>query len=504
MFDDSRRSDDRDGLVDNAGAQASGTNERNYDRPPVLRRRTVSAFAILGIFLILYGTTVPFQIDPDRSLRWDLGWEPPAPGDTVSNLLIYVPVGVLLRLLVRRRGSSRLREYGWSLLIAGSLSYLTEMIQTVLTARVPSWTDAVLNFTGALIGIALAPTFQRVMRNMHAYLYGKLRREPFSAAAAAVMLCVCTYALAPPDFHPGPGHVAASIQRLRAAPSAWLWGTGEDVGDALTSGQAMDKVIAAGSYALLAFVLLLSARETGGRPLAMSAWYAFSRSALLATVIEAMQLFTISHTADFGDLVAAWLAGLAGAGVAWFLVRCRGEIHRQPGRVLRGMVAATTLALLGWAIGIIALSPRSGSPITIYWLPLFHDFHRSWNGLLGDYTAGLLQYGVVAGLLVLWCRSLHRRPGRCLVLCGVLATAVLVGASAVFRHNSFDTAQLLLAVLAGVVALRMDRAIFDKRPLPATAPQTHPPVWPQAASEPSFGRPGAPSVDPLAESGPGL
>jgi glycopeptide antibiotics resistance protein len=429
-------------------------------KPPVLRRRTISLIAILGIAVILYGTLMPFQIDHSRSLSWNLKWYPPMTGDAVSNVLIYVPIGAFLRLVLRRRGSWRITEWAASLVIAGALSYLTEVAQTVIVLRVASWTDTLCNFGGAMVGIALGPALQRMLRNVHAWLYQELRVRPMSMAAATALLCVCTYALAPLDIKPTPRHVGQAIEHLRALPAHWVWLPGEG---GLKPMAVMDKMAAAGSYGLLAFVLLLSAREAG-RSLASASWYALSRSAALALAVEGVQLFTISHSADPRDLVSAWLCCLLGCLVGWRIVSRSPTIHQAPLTLLQGIVAVAAGMMLAWSVGSVVLSrsPTAGQePMT--WWPAIGSFHRSWNSLLGGYTTGLLEYLLVAGLLVLWCRSTRRRPRRALVVGTTLAIAAAAIGIARYRGWNGDTAHLLLALLAGVIAIRFDRAIFGKR-----------------------------------------
>ncbi len=520
LFDDSRRGDDRAHTRDGEHPPPPSTRGTGHPehllqsgKPPILRRRTITIIVLVGMAAIAYGTVVPFEIDRSQSLDWGLSWHPPTSGDALANIVVYVPIGAFLRLLVRRRGSSRVPECLLSLLVAGGLSYLTEVIQTVLPARVPSWSDVMCDLTGATIGVALAPLLQGGLRNLHAFLYNKLRREPFAAAAAAALACVCAYALAPPDFHPAPGHVTRALERLRASPEPWLWiagpGTGRlaegtsglagfsrepggpppgcspDPGTGLlaegrgrlaggpelddhgsfTPVQVVDKIVAAGSYGLLAFVLFLAAREAGTSPRA-SAWRAFSRSVALAAAIETTQLFTISHVADLRDLASAGVCAGLGSVIGWRLVRRWPMLHQRPAVVLRRLVQVVALALLVWAVSPLALKDAPPSPVPISWLPMLDNFHRSWNGLLGDYTTGLLQYTLVAGLLVLWYRSNRRVPCKVPIIGLTLTSAILAGSVAAYRLNGFDTSQLLLAVLAGAIALRLDRAVFGKNAAP--------------------------------------
>ncbi len=455
LFDDAHRGDDR----------AGGTTTLPPGKPPVLRRRTTNLIALLGIIAILYGTLMPFQTDHSKAISWYLTWSPSMPGDIIANVLIYVPIGAFLRLMVRRRGSLRVVEWLVSLAVACGLSYLTEVAQTVVANRIPSWIDTICNFSGAGVGIALAPLMQRLLRNAHAWLYRELRIHPMAMAATTVMICVCTYALAPLDIKPTPAHVAAGLAQLRTLPQQWLWLPGDR---SLSPMAVMDKVISAGAYGLLAFVLLMSAREAG-RSTARSAWYALSRSVAMAAAVEAVQLFTLSHVADPRDLLSACLCCLLGCVAGWRIAAGTPDIHRHPMTLLRGLVAIVSGVVLAWAVGSVILAKAQGTGHATWW-PAIGNFHRSWNSLLGDYTTGLLQYTLVAGLIVLWGRATRHRPSAAMVITAtamIAVTSIIVG---VFRGCNVDTAQLILALIGGIVAVRFDRAIFGNRHSDYAAP----------------------------------
>ncbi|MGQ9651863.1 MAG: VanZ family protein [Phycisphaerae bacterium] len=451
LFDDASRGDDRDGQ-DLGLCLPSG-------KPPVLRRRTINLIAVLGIAAILYGTLMPFEIDRSKPISWNLQWMPSMPGDAIANVLIYVPVGAFLRLMFRRRGSLAAVEWAASLVVAGGLSYLTEVAQTVVVSRVPSWIDTLCNFSGATAGIALAPLLQRVLRNAHAWLYRELRMRPMAMAAMTVMICVCTYALAPLDVKPTPTHVAKRVAHLRALPRQWLWLPGDA---SLNPMAVMDKVISAGAYGLLAFVLLLSAREAG-RSMFRSLWYALTRSLALAVVVEAIQLFTISHVADSRDLFSAWLCCLLGCVVGWTAMGTSPDLCRSPMTLLRGLVAVISGVVLAWAVGSIVLSTPAQTPMHTTCWPAIGNFNRSWSSLLGDYTSGLLQYILVGGLIVLWSRATRHRPSMALVVTATWIIAVTSISVTAFRGYNIDTAQLILGVVGGIIAVRFDRAIFGRQ-----------------------------------------
>lgn len=456
----SHRYDDRAGQATPAGLLAA--------KPSVLGRRTVTLLTLLGIAAIAYGTLAPFHFDLHRALNWNPAWLPPGPGDSVANILVYIPIGAFLRLLLRRRGSLWLSEALLALLTAGGISYLTEVAQSVIPARVSTRTDIVLNLAGAALGVCLAPTAQRWFRNLHAVLYAGLRTTPISMAAAAITLCLVAHALSPPDFYPSPRRVAQAWQRFTSPPDHACWLAGSD-GAHAGAVHVVDKLMTGGAYGLLAFVLLLAAREAG-RPLRASLWHALSRSVALAATVEAAQLFTISHVADPRDLTWAAVCCLTGAASAALIAAARPNLQHRPLAVMRGLVLAVAFSLLVWATASMRLTePAPHAPRT-YWLPMITNFHRSWNGLLGDYITGLMQYTLVASLLLLWYRAQRRAPWLPLIVTFTGTCAVVAGMVAAARQQPFDTAQVFLAVAAAIVAIRMDRAVFGKRVSAKTAP----------------------------------
>jgi len=310
IFDDTFRGDDRLRPL-----QASA-------KPTVLGRRTTYLLVTVGVTILLYVTLYPFRIAPGRTFHWNLEWIPPMSGDAMANILAYIPLGVVLRLALRRRGSQRWLEWGLSFFVLGLLSYFCEVVQTVLPARVPSWTDTFCNFAGGTIGIATGPQLQRYLRNLHGWLYHMLRNRPFMSAAAASIICVAVHGLAPLDLHPSPGHLAASAQTLHHAVS--------DVLDLkfypnLSADQVADKLVAAGSYALPAFLLVLAGVENK-RSIRRAGWYALNRILAMAVIIEVIQFATISKVAHPMDLLLAWCWTVIGTLAGLTLLQLKQDI----------------------------------------------------------------------------------------------------------------------------------------------------------------------------------
>ncbi|HSW45666.1 MAG TPA: VanZ family protein [Phycisphaerae bacterium] len=433
-------------------------------KPPVLGRWTIRGFAVLGILGIVYGTLAPFHIDPSRTWSWNLQWHSLVPGDAAANVLIYLPVGIFLRLLLRRRGSWWLTECMASLILAAGLSYLTEACQTVLTQRVPSWVDWSWNVFGATIGLVLAPMFQRLLRRQHAWLYHELRTRPFSAAAAAAIILTTAAALMPFDIQPTPAHVAVALARIQNTSLALPWTAADSPVTPLSAVQLFDKLAAAGCFGLVAFLMTLGQCESG-RKRSSAIGFAASRSVALVAAVEMLQLFTIAHVADPRDLAVGWLFACMGAASGGaILARCSKGLPR-PGAVLRGLLVVLAVGVVvRAAVAAACLEGRAAASMSS-WLPMAAGFDRPWYSLLSHYLTNLAQYGLLASLLVLWSRAAGRKPGGLAVTLLVVLAALAGQVLATLATRSPDTAHLILALLAAWLVLRADRALFCRRTL---------------------------------------
>lgn len=463
MVNDSVRGDDR--MTDRDPAASTLAQ-----KPSILGRRTVRTLAFLGIAGIFYGTLIPFQIEAGREWSWHLHWGDFVPSDAVANVSFYIPIGIFLRLIIRRRGSFWLTEWAFCLAAAAGMSYLSEVCQTILVYRVPSLLDTLFNVCGTVIGVAIAPGFQRLLRNQHAWIYHELRVRPFTAAASATLIVVITGGLMPFDVHPTLNHVTGALHRLETAPLMLPWTSAYNPTIPLTPVELFDKLASASTYALMAFMLLLSVRETGEtRQRAMT--YALTRSIALASTIEILQLFTVAHVTDPRDLLAAWMFCAIGTAAGYKLcVLSRSDLPK-PTVVLRGLVMVIGIGVISRAIVVATLpNPYSSPGQTINWLPMAGSFYQSWSKLLGNYTADMLRYAVFAALLILWARSNRRLLHWCWVVGTTLAAALIGQLLALNSGQPIDSAQLLIAAIAGAIVVRLDRAIFGYKSVVARNP----------------------------------
>lgn len=169
-------------------------------KPPVLRRRTLRWAAVAALTLIVWGTNGPLGTDgrawltPVDSWRWSPAWTPSGWDDVATNFAVYLPVGFAFRLLLRRRGRAGWADFSLAVALSAALSYLTELAQQAMPARVSSLTDVAVNTAAAACGAFAAPVAQHGLRAVHAAAHAHvlpgLRNTALLRAGAKLALLV--------------------------------------------------------------------------------------------------------------------------------------------------------------------------------------------------------------------------------------------------------------------------------------------------------------------------
>jgi hypothetical protein len=150
-------------------------------KPPVLGRRTLRVLCLVCLGAIVYGTLGP--VDASRgawiakpgSWNWMPAWRHSDVNDVATNFAVYVPAGIALRLLVRRRGRTSVADFALAMVLAVGLSYLTELLQQVMPARSSSLTDVLVDTLGACAGCLYAVRVQQAARHVHALMFAQAR-----------------------------------------------------------------------------------------------------------------------------------------------------------------------------------------------------------------------------------------------------------------------------------------------------------------------------------------
>ena len=150
------------------------------------------------IVVLIYGSLIPFDfawsqaveqngstmsavLDTLTSPRWVVATHGSssiglsfAMSDLLMNLLLYLPLGVTLRMALRARWRSWPFEVLGTLVIALALSWAVESLQGLMPMRVASINDVLANCTAALIAALLAPAIWRAYRLSAFWAYCRL------------------------------------------------------------------------------------------------------------------------------------------------------------------------------------------------------------------------------------------------------------------------------------------------------------------------------------------
>lgn len=193
---------------------------------PLQRHRSsATPLALAYAALVLYASLFPFsgwRWPPGQDFatlvvlpatRWHQGF------DLTSNLLGYLPLGLLACIAARRSGLRVLTALLAAVLLGAALSYTTEVLQQFLPRRVPAREDFLLNTAGALAGalLALLAHTLGLVDRWHALRGRWFARE--SAGALALLALWPVGLLFPAPLPLGLGQVG---ERLRETLAGWL------------------------------------------------------------------------------------------------------------------------------------------------------------------------------------------------------------------------------------------------------------------------------------------
>lgn len=310
-----------------AGSPASTSRRRTGTARATSTRASSLLLPALVTLAVVYGSWLPFDLDAGvflhgvawASTKLSLDLTPAGAEDTWTNLLLYVPLGLLWAMAAGQRC--------WWLRAAlatgagAATSLVVEVGQVAIVGRVPSLLDVLLNTAGSFIGGCLAGMV--LCRLRHATwrdrgiarsrlltdagrVAGRLRAASASQSGvrrllicAGVLEVLVMIALAG-------GHWIIRPQQLDFSEVAWL------PFEALWRG-SMITAAATGLYHVLAFAMLaLVVANLASRLRPATAWLlGGSLTVTLAVFLEAMQLVVIGGTPDLTVPVLALVGVLA-------------------------------------------------------------------------------------------------------------------------------------------------------------------------------------------------
>ena len=434
----------------------------NLVKPPILTRAAQRWLCVASLLMIVYGTLGPIASDrepwlqPTAAWRWLPEQRPSDLNDVVTNLAVYLPVGVAFRLLLRRRGRAGWRDLLWAWGASVLLSYVTELLQQFMPVRSSSLTDAYVNSVAALGGALVAAPFQRLLRHVHAVVFLRVRDRRQVWSVASWLALGSTFVLMTMPWGLRRPTMILGLDGPLALGDPWCFGR----------------------FAAFAGLGFLAAGE--GRALGYDRRRALRRAvvgmAAFATLLELVQAALAGHVSSLAQALIATAGGATGAllAVTLFHTAALGPAPEQ--RAPRPTVSEAQPAaarpqrrwpltiLLGTLICVMLWSVvgdvRHGvlRPEPLFdWMPFRAHFRVSFGVMLVDL---LQQCGLYAFITFACLGLMHgRRPLLALFLLGTLA-AVVEMSHAYFRDHGADTTAPLLVLASWLVTRRAWNAVY--------------------------------------------
>jgi VanZ family protein len=373
-----------------SGAPGRGGMLERGGSDPAIRAAYATAAACFAGYAV-WGSLFPFDfhavpMSQAAALfytRWTHDAGPWSLTDLLSNVLLFLPIGLLLS---AARGQTRAPGLTPTLAAAAILSVVIEFAQAFVSWRTPSIVDVAAELTGAACGVAIWRLMSRELDRLLAAMVGTIRRS--TLLEQILLACCAAFAVAwllPADFTLRPGEIGDKYAHKRLllpfVPSP----------DAATPGELAAIVCAAVPLGLAAAVCGYGA---DGRRSAASA-------ALIAvvglTALEAIQVPVFSRTTDANELLAAIGGSTLGASAGAALHRPR--IAAIDWRVMRMAAAAllwvgAVMAFERWPFHIVLDASRLHYETAAWSRAPFR-----WPAAAGDVVPGAV-LAVLAGWLV--------------------------------------------------------------------------------------------------------
>lgn len=340
--------------------EAAGKVKRDEGRRPAFLREAprwlnYRTIAVAWAGLLVYGSLLPFRFHWGTVYEQAEGWlgavwlvatspawrlPHPASGgfigsawavDLMINLLLYGPLGIAIRLDLRRRGRSPRAQLLIAAACLAGISYLLECVQSLELSRVASLVDVLTNTAGgtlaAALGIHIKHGFDRAtlacFRMTRRFTDGRSRQPGMLNHRGAWWLGMLGVDVALVIAWTGYTTQWTRVPTGRGLPFEHLFNRPYDVA-AVQLGQM------AAVYALLAVLLSLQLLQMGWRRRKMWLLAAVSCVAVLREVVHAWRM---QERFDVTEVLVALLAAgvvMAAAHAGMHVVRCSSRRQSEP------------------------------------------------------------------------------------------------------------------------------------------------------------------------------
>ena len=309
--------------------------------------RRFDPFSVLGVLTglaMLYAGTIPFDFSSplagfENEVNAALDWRQAriSRADILSNILFFVPFGLLCGARQASRGRGFVLSVLLTAVVSACLSLLIETLQLYSPQRYSSFVDLATDTFGGTVAAPFGWWFLRFVWPALRPRLAALRDRPLRAIAWATAAIVVVLSLEPFDLNIEVDALKKAIKSLRPIPF------GAPLRGSIPSSEPWAWTLETVVWTLIGGTMCLAHRER--RSWRLTPLVAVPLTcALLAAVVETLQLGVESRSTDATNVVFAAVGGLIGAAVPVATWNVRSSRFSAPAIV----VAFGALALARW------------------------------------------------------------------------------------------------------------------------------------------------------------
>ncbi len=396
--------------------------------------------------------------------------------NVVSNIALFVPLGIALEWTLRRRRCRAPLAFVGAISGALVLSGGVEWMQAYSPSRVSSWVDFVANVSGAAMGAALASTARRAIPLLFTRIVLALRKDPGEVLVKGYVLLLIGFAVMPLTVAVDGVRMREVLRGARFVMFDELDSPGQPFSGPTSMQPGEEKAwdvhlrqrwigkwaLECLSFAMLAWLIFPRLRgayrfDVGGAGL-LTLWVAIPLAVLLS-VIQIPLLTRGFHLTDiivriFGTGVGLVTAILSEKSLA---IRSRLPLRSRVKKLgWIGVAGATTWivysGLIPW-IKLRGLDSFADMVATIQTIPFATYFHSRFDVVIADVVGILLSFGTLGGLLSLtWHRLRACSAARRCLWAGICGSALALPVEVAQLFIRTRIASVEDVVLAGIAA----------------------------------------------------
>jgi VanZ family protein len=398
-----------------------------------LVRRYVELLTILALLFVLQTGLVPFDFQSAADQVGAGNFFSSATSrltlpDVISNIFLYVPLGMLLHWSLARR-LHRIPATGLiAMALAAATSGLVEWLQAYSAARVSSVIDLSSNVIGAAVGVSLSLTCRRIVPQLVGAAIAELQHRPQALMLKAYCLVLVVFAAIPFSFSFDTVRLKQAVRSANLIPFQAI-----AYDDAVMAGLLPKSAVNARaqlrwlnmrrwsrwtveciSFTVLAWLALTVLRDDYRFGTRASVAFVMYLGGAFALALTLLQLPIVSRACDVTDVLFRWIGvvlGLVARG--WYLrrlgtgpARALDDFHRRAAKIGIAMLACYILYIgaipfeFGGRGGGVKASIMSDSL-----LPFFAYYVARFDLMMSDAMQKFASYAVFAALLAFcWSR----------------------------------------------------------------------------------------------------